>query len=211
MHIFVGHAFTEKKMDDLRESIGGALSALPNFELKPVYADQVVGSGHILDKIKTLIAQSVFCIFDITENDRPNIYFELGFAHGIRKPHFLICQSGAKIPSDLAGYEYLAYNSYKHLREELTQKFPHYMSFAFNVSPKTKIGDLRLLKPIFERLSKGRTRKIELVEIGRAAGFTEDDLNHSLAHLAESVIKFEKDELFIAPDGQRFVDMVLAK
>ncbi|HTE77273.1 MAG TPA: hypothetical protein VK653_11100 [Xanthobacteraceae bacterium] len=127
---FVGHAFTDKKMDDLRVAINEATAALPQFNLKAIYADEVLGTGHIFEKIKILISQSMFCVFDITENDRPNIYFELGFAHGINKPHFLICQDGAKIPSDLAGYEFLSYRSYKDLREKFASRLPDMLNIA---------------------------------------------------------------------------------
>ncbi|MEW6769359.1 MAG: TIR domain-containing protein [Pseudomonadota bacterium] len=210
--IFIGHAFSQEKMDDLREAIDGAIAALPQFPFSPVYADQATGMGHILDKIKVLIASSMFCIFDVTENDRPNIFFELGFAHGIRKPHFLICEQGSKLPSDLAGIEYLAYQSKKNLREQLIQQIPRYADIAFKLAPKKLVGHVDLIRPIFKSLGKSRLSFEELVKITHEAGFTKDDMQTVVADFEKGgLIRNEEGKYFLTPDGKNFSTQFLPK
>ena len=44
-----------------------------------------------------------------TEN--PNIIYELGFAHALRKPTIILAsRASSSIPSDLAGFSYLLYD-----------------------------------------------------------------------------------------------------
>ena len=79
--VFVGHAFTEEYIDDFRDAVNHAL-AFHDFD--PIYADQTIIDGHILnDKILPLIRESNFAIFDMSFHARPNIYLELGWAKGI--------------------------------------------------------------------------------------------------------------------------------
>jgi len=42
----------------------------------------------------------------------PNVFYEMGFAHALRKPTILLfdIKSGSSLPSDLAGLEYIAYD-----------------------------------------------------------------------------------------------------
>jgi len=209
MPFFVGHAFTDQKIDDLRETIDGAATADPKFEFTPVYADQIVAPTHILEKIKLLIAQSFFCIFDITENDRPNIFFELGFAHGIRKPHFLICQRDAKIPSDLAGYEFLSYRSFADLRKQLTVRLPQYANYVFQTRPKTVVGHKDLLLLLLSTLSVKRATEDELYQLVAPAGFKRDELRHSLGQLrGPKIIGDEDGQVYLTADGKEFRALV---
>jgi len=205
---FVGHAFSEKKLDDFRSAVNDAAQEFPNFHLKAIYADDVLGTGHIFEKIKILVARSVFCLFDITENDRPNIYFELGFAHGIRKPHFLTCEEGAKIPSDLAGYEFLSYRSYKDLRQKLSSRLPEMIGIAVQAQPKQLIGHVDLLGPLLTRLAQDRAPMEELIAMAQNAGFSKSDLMQSVQHLLHmQIIGTEQEKLFLKPDGKKFAKM----
>jgi hypothetical protein len=202
---FVGHAFTDKKMDDLREAINEATEALPQFSLKAIYANEILGTGHIFEKIKILISRGIFCVFDITENDRPNIYFELGFAHGIRKPYFLICQEGAKIPSDLAGYEFLSYRSYKDLREKLALRLHDMVNVALQTQPKVEVGRVELIGPVLKRLEQSRAPIEELIQIAQAAGFSKDDLMRTIRHFMHTqMIGAEEEKFFLRADGKDF-------
>lgn len=45
-------------------------------------ADEVVGSGRVIDDIIELIPKSEFIVCDLTI-ERPNVYYELGYAHGV--------------------------------------------------------------------------------------------------------------------------------
>jgi hypothetical protein len=55
-------------------------------------------------------------VVDITRQN-PNVLYELGFAHALRKPSILISSSevNSSPPSDLAGFQYIVYEP-NHLR-----------------------------------------------------------------------------------------------
>lgn len=57
------------------------------------------------------IAAADLVVVDLTKQN-PNIYYELGFAHGLKKPTILVTSNDAapNVPSDLIGFLYLAYD-----------------------------------------------------------------------------------------------------
>jgi hypothetical protein len=113
---FVAHDFVVKARDDLRTAIAKAFEA---FQVYPQYADDEVGQRHILDKIKAMIREAQFGIYDISNPQKPNVFLELGYAMATEKPYYLICESGTSVPADLAGLDRIEYNSYKHLIDQL--------------------------------------------------------------------------------------------
>jgi hypothetical protein len=60
-----------------------------------------------IDAVRT----SDFVVFDVSGRN-PNVYYELGLAHGLRKPTILLVsyKSDDSIPSDLSGFQYLVYD-----------------------------------------------------------------------------------------------------
>ena len=179
LRFFVGHAFTDKQRDDLRATVDRALKRLPTFEIEPVYADEVLGVGHILAKIKKLIASSLFCMFDITV-ERPNIYYEIGFADGIRKLSFLISEAGTKIPSDLAGFEILHYVSLKDLEDKLVGNLPKIFGMA--AAPMSKfVAHKDLVRIIFNALLKEPKSEKQLQTLAGNGGFPPEEVSRALA------------------------------
>jgi len=69
-----------------------------------------VGAAWV-DEIFRLIRTSDAVIADITRLN-PNVMFELGVAHGLRKPIILLLSEDADVdlPTDLVGYQYLTYS-----------------------------------------------------------------------------------------------------
>ena len=57
------------------------------------------------------IAAANLVVADLSRQN-PNVYYELGFAHGLRKPTILVTSSegAANVASDLQGFLYLAYD-----------------------------------------------------------------------------------------------------
>lgn len=60
--------------------------------------------------ITDAIRATDFLVVDVTRQN-PNVMYELGFAHALRKPTILIVASeeGTSVPSDLAGFIYIVY------------------------------------------------------------------------------------------------------
>ena len=60
--------------------------------------------------IQNTIEHADIIIADLTGNN-PNVMYEVGFAHALRKPVLLLVQGGvAHVPSDMAGYLYIVYD-----------------------------------------------------------------------------------------------------
>jgi hypothetical protein len=66
-------------------------------------------SGDIVTEIKRLIAQSVAVIVDLSEA-KPNVLYEAGFAHALRKPVVHICSTPlSELPFDVRNWNTIAY------------------------------------------------------------------------------------------------------
>ena len=52
----------------------------------------------------------------------PNVYYEVGLAHGIGRPTVLICKDAGTIPFDLAAINHIVYDSISELREVLAAR-----------------------------------------------------------------------------------------
>ncbi len=129
LDLFVGHRFVPRYFNRFRRSIREALRQI-DAPLRAVYADMGLTNGHLLrDKIQPMIDGSLFCLFDITEQDKPNVFIELGYAFG-RGKHVVIT-SAADSPSDLAGLDMIRYQSFSNLRDQLATYLPQIVTAAF--------------------------------------------------------------------------------
>lgn len=118
---FVGHAYDKKQIDDLRDAIKRATTGTA---WQPVYADEQGISSHMLsDKIASLIAESEFCLFEISNQARSNFFIELDIALQHGKPVYLMLDKNAPPPSDFEGQALIIYESYRELTNRLKQQF----------------------------------------------------------------------------------------
>ena len=78
--------------------------------IQPVLVDQASPAGHVLDGVRVAISRANFIIADLTELN-PNVIYEVGFAHALRKRVLLIAQPNRfSVPSDLVGLLVLFYD-----------------------------------------------------------------------------------------------------
>jgi hypothetical protein len=113
-HVFVAYPYALPR-DDYR---GAFNQTAQTFDVQFDFADDLLTSRHILDKIVGLIEAARFSIFDITLWN-PNVTLELGLAIGRRRPHFLLFDKSHQQPSppsNLAGIDRLEYSSFTALR-----------------------------------------------------------------------------------------------
>jgi len=76
-----------------------------------VRADEFYNSGLIIDDITRSIRECAVVIADITPNNL-NVYYEVGFAHGIGKPTILLSdRKREKLPFDISGFRTLFYDN----------------------------------------------------------------------------------------------------
>jgi len=86
--------------------------ALREMGVEPLFVDEIVEPGAAwTNTINDAIRESDFIFIDLSRQS-PYAIYELGIAHGLRKPTFLLLSTEAKsgLPSYLAGYQYIAYD-----------------------------------------------------------------------------------------------------
>jgi len=92
----------------------------------PQRADSVHNVGPIIDDIIHLLEEAQVVIADIT-GANPNVMYELGYAHALRKSTIIICSSDSsvkidnKVPFDIRGFRIFQYDAWKaqEFRKEL--------------------------------------------------------------------------------------------
>lgn len=81
------------------------------FGFEVVRADDIYNSGLIIQDIVRSIRESSFVIADITP-DNPNVFYEVGYAHGIGKTTILLSDRRRdKLPFDVSGFRTLFYDN----------------------------------------------------------------------------------------------------
>ena len=81
------------------------------FDLKAIRADDIYKSGLIINDIARSIQEASVIIADVT-TDNPNVFYEVGYAHGIKKATILLSdRTREKLPFDVAGFRTLFYDN----------------------------------------------------------------------------------------------------
>jgi hypothetical protein len=72
--------------------------------------DNIEPGASWANAITDAIRSSDFLVVDVTRQSA-NVFYELGFAHALRKPTILITSSekSGALPSDLTGFQYIVY------------------------------------------------------------------------------------------------------
>jgi hypothetical protein len=149
-------------MHDFREAIESAFKIVDK-EMSVEYADSRVITGQILTLgIQPLIADALFCIFDISEESRPNIFLELGYALGKSKYVILTSTTLPQKASDISGFGIVIYNSFKELRTKLSDQLP-----AIIAAAREHNKEVASMSKSQTLLNKGET--IQLLELHRAS------------------------------------------
>jgi nucleoside 2-deoxyribosyltransferase len=116
--VFVLSAFTPE-MDPAYHAISAAAKTVG---LRAARVKDVKGDYRITEQILVMIRQARLIVADLT-NDRPNVYFELGFARGIGKKVITILRSGSQPHFDVYDWAYLEYIDSRPLEKDLLERF----------------------------------------------------------------------------------------
>jgi hypothetical protein len=119
--VFVIMPFSE----ELEESYFAIKDECSRLGLNAKRVDENVGAGLIIDEVTDFIESAEFIICDLTK-ERPNVYYELGYAHGVGNEPldlFLIAKEGTVLHFDIAPYRVYYYRSTEHLRSLIRSKF----------------------------------------------------------------------------------------
>ena len=81
------------------------------FGLKAIRADDIYQSGLIINDIARSIEEASVIIADVT-TDNPNVFYEVGYAHGIKKATILLSdRTRETLPFDVSGFRTLFYDN----------------------------------------------------------------------------------------------------
>ena len=84
--------------------------AISKAGLRAVRADDdIFGTGKIIDQIWSGITSAKVLIAELT-NKNPNVYYELGLAHALKKPVVLVCSNEQDLPFDLKHIRVIYYD-----------------------------------------------------------------------------------------------------
>lgn len=105
--IFVITEFTDQfneLYDDVIKPVGEEL------EFEVVRADERFGPDLIIADIESQINEASIIIADITPRNA-NVYWEVGYAHALRKPTILIAERDTELPFDVSPFRTLFYDN----------------------------------------------------------------------------------------------------
>lgn len=88
------------------------------FGLKADRVDDIQFTGQITEKIQGCIEIAEFIIADLT-NERPNVYYEIGYADACGKPLLLVAKHGTNVHFDIQGKKVLFYKGIYQLESHL--------------------------------------------------------------------------------------------
>jgi hypothetical protein len=88
--------------------------ALEESGIQPVLLEEKAGTGvHLLMDVQTAIERADFIIADLTGGN-PNVMYEVGFAHALRRPLLIIVRRDVEqLPFDIRAYPFLIYDPSK--------------------------------------------------------------------------------------------------
>jgi hypothetical protein len=120
-----GYAFIAMPIDKDNHELVDVLDAIKEAAAKcgvtAERVDEVESNDRITDRILESISKAEFVIVDLTK-ERPNVFFEAGFAHGIGKIPIYIARHGTPIHFDLKDYPIITFRNMKELKEGIIKR-----------------------------------------------------------------------------------------
>lgn len=117
--VFIIMPFSDEHIDTydtIRRAIREA-----NLNLQAERVDEKPGAISITDEIHRSIQNACLVICDLT-NERPNVYYELGFAKGINKRLICIARQGTQLHFDVYGLKTIFFQTYRELEQKLSNE-----------------------------------------------------------------------------------------
>jgi hypothetical protein len=106
-------------MDPVFEAVGCAAESVG---LRAVRLKDFCGDYRITDKMLALVREARLIVADLS-HERPNVYFELGYARGLGKTVITILRAGTTAHVDVHDWVYLEYIDSRPLEHQLRERF----------------------------------------------------------------------------------------
>lgn len=107
---------------DMEPIFEGIKAAGDAHSLKVIRVKDIVGDYRITDKIIENIHAAKFIVADLT-HERPNVYFELGYARGLNKKVITVAKETSKLHFDIKDWTCEFYNDSRVLEKYLHERF----------------------------------------------------------------------------------------
>lgn len=117
--VFIVMKFGDPDLDSTYSTV--IRPTLQRHDLQPVRIDEVQNSESITREILKYIEGASLVLCDLT-GERPNVYFEAGYALALRKEVILTAQKGSKVHFDLSDRRTIFWTTPADLQEQLTAR-----------------------------------------------------------------------------------------
>ena len=113
-----------KKDDNLERTYQVIKEECGEFDIRAERIDEIATSGVINEEVLEKIKESEYLFVDLTF-ERPNVYYELGYTHGLDKSNeriILMARKGTKLHFDIRNMRTIFYENHEELRREVRKR-----------------------------------------------------------------------------------------
>jgi hypothetical protein len=114
--VFIAMPMNTNSKPELADTHDSLKTVCESLGLTAKRVDDVQTNNRITDTIRDLIDTSEFVIADLSDN-RPNVFFEAGYAEGVAKIPIYIAKTGTDLQFDVKDYPVIFYQNQRTLRD----------------------------------------------------------------------------------------------
>jgi hypothetical protein len=111
----------EKDNDDLEDVLDAIKEGANRCGVQAERIDEPESNERITDRIVESIEKAEFVIVDLT-SQKPNVYWEAGYAHGLGKIPIYIAKHGTKLEFDLKDYPVIFFKNLRSIKNSLEKR-----------------------------------------------------------------------------------------